>query len=117
MQFLHKLQAVRANGTQHDKRTKLLDVANELMDLWIEDTKDAESRILVIARDAQDAQLLQDCINNDFDFAPHMATCIHDELDPFRIDLAVKMFYYSPPPPKENGLLGTSFIQIILQYL
>jgi len=53
---------VLCSDTKHDKRTKLLDVANELMDLWIEDTRDAESRILVIANDAQDAQLLEDWI-------------------------------------------------------
>ena len=85
-------------------------MANELFDLWAEDTSDAESRILVIARDAQDAQLLQDCINNDFEFAPHMATCIHDELDPFKIDLAVKMFYLSPQPRKETRSEGTDKI-------
>ena len=98
---------------KHDKRTKLLDVANELMDLWIEDTRDAESRILVIANDAQDAQLLEDWINNDFDFAPHMATCIHGDLDPFKIDLAVKMFFYSPPPPKESEFTGIYHTTII----
>ena len=86
------------------------------MDLWIEDTRDAESRILVIVRDAQDAQLLQDCINNDFDFAPNMATWIHDELDPFRIDLAVKMFYYSPPPPNETNYSGMTEILIIITF-
>ena len=99
------------SDTKNDKRSKLLDVANELMDLWIEDTRDAESRILVIAHDAQDAQLLQDWINNDFDFAPHMATCIHDNLDPFKIDLSLKMFYYNPPPPPKE-LFGTYFIYI-----
>ena len=81
-------------------------MANELFDLWAEDTSDAESRILVIARDAQDAQLLQDCINNEFEFAPHMATCIHDELDPFKIDLAVKMFYLNPQPRKQTRFQG-----------
>ena len=91
-------------------------MANELFDMWAEDTSDAESRILVIARDAQDAQLLQDCINNDFDFAPNMATCIHDELDPFRIDLAVKMFYYSPPPPNETSSPGMNEILITIGF-
>ena len=99
------------SDVKHDKRTKLLDVANELMDLWIEDTRDAESRILVIAHDAQDAQLLQDWINNDFDFAPHMATCIHDNLDPFKIDLSLKMFYYNPPPPTKE-LFGKYLIHV-----
>ena len=92
-----------SNTKEVDKRDKLLEVANDLMDLWIQDTRDAESRILVITHNTEDVQLVEGWINNEFDFAPHMATSIHADLAQFHVDLAIKMFFYNPPIPKETG--------------
>ena len=85
------------------KRENLLEVANDLMDLWMQDTRDAESRILVITNKNDDAQSVQDWINNEFDFAPLMATSIYGDLNQFQMDLALKMFFYSPPFSRETG--------------
>ena len=93
------------NAKEPNNREKLLEVANDLMELWMQDTRDAESRILVITHDSEDAQSVEDWINNEFEFAPHMATSIHADQNQFSMDLAVKMFFYSPPPPKETGSL------------
>ena len=74
------------------------------MELWMQDTRDAESRVLVITHNSEDAQSVQDWINNEFDFAPLMATCIHADLNQFQMDLAVKMFFYNPPLAQEVGV-------------
>ena len=76
------------------------------MDFWMQDTRDAESRILVITHNSEDAQSVQDWINNEFDFAPLMATSIYADLNQFQMDLALKMFFYSPPLAKESGECG-----------
>lgn len=94
---------MQCNTKEFHKREKLLEVANDLMELWIEDTRDAESRVLVITNDIQDVKKLENWINNEFDFAPHMATALYSGLDKFKMDLATKMFFYSPPAPKETS--------------
>ena len=97
------------NARELSKQEKLLEVANDLMDLWVQDTRDAESRILVITNDSEDAKLVENWINNEFDFAPHMATSIYADLNQFQIDLAIKMFFYTPPPSKERGNCSFEF--------
>ena len=91
------------NAKELSKQEKLLEVANDLMDLWVQDTRDAESRILVITHDSEDAKLVENWLNNEFDFAPNMATSIYADLSQFQIDLAIKMFFYSPPLSNEKG--------------
>ena len=65
---------MQCNTKEFHKREKLLEVANDLMELWIEDTRDAESRVLVITNDIQDVKKLENWINNEFDFAPTFGT-------------------------------------------
>ena len=91
------------NVGEMNKKENLLEVANDMMDLWIQDTGDAESRILVITHDSEEAKLVENWLNNEFDFAPNMATSIYAGLSQFEIDLALKMFFYSPPPSNKPG--------------
>ena len=64
------------------------------------------TKVLVITHNSEDAQSVQDWINNEFDFAPLMATSIYADLNQFQMDLALKMFFYSPPLTKESGECG-----------
>ena len=91
-----------ANKDELAKREKLLEVVNYLMNLWKKDTRDAESRILVITHDSKNAELLEKWLNNEFANA-NMATSIYPERNQFVNDLAIKMFFYNPSLSSKRG--------------
>ena len=81
------------------------EIAHSLINLWVGDTRDAESRILILVHDNETVRIVEKWLNNEFDLiAPNMATSLHDKMSPFQTDLSIKLFFFSPPPLPVEGI-------------